>query len=88
MTASVDVTHGLIVDACSSPLQLPNREVLRRLLEPKQIPPVGPAGTQDALTRERVLASRNLVIEEGRRSAWLYEMLGPHVDELVVAGIT
>ena len=32
----MDVTHGPIVDACSSRLRLPNREVLRRPLEPKQ----------------------------------------------------
>jgi transposase InsO family protein len=36
VNASVDVTHGPIGDACSSPLQLPNREVLRRPIEPKQ----------------------------------------------------
>jgi hypothetical protein len=33
------------------------------------------------------IASR-LVFEEGLQSAWLYETLSPHVDELVVAGIT
>jgi transposase len=31
---------------------------------------------------------RHLVMEEGLQSAWLYETLSPHVDELVVAGIT
>ncbi len=31
---------------------------------------------------------RHLVLEEGLQSAWLYETLSPHVDELVVAGIT
>ncbi len=31
---------------------------------------------------------RHLVFEEGLQSAWLYETLSPHVDELVVAGIT
>jgi transposase len=31
---------------------------------------------------------KHLVIEEGLQSAWLYETLSPHVDELVVAGIT
>ena len=31
---------------------------------------------------------RHLVFEEGLQSAWLYETLRPHVDELVVAGIT
>ena len=36
MSASVDATHGPIVDACLLPLQLPNREVLRRPVEPKQ----------------------------------------------------
>ncbi len=30
---------------------------------------------------------RHLVLEEGFQSAWLYETLSPHVDELVVAGI-
>ncbi len=31
---------------------------------------------------------KHLVYEEGLQSAWLYETLCPHVDELVVAGIT
>jgi transposase len=31
---------------------------------------------------------KHLVFEEGLQSAWLYETLGPHVDELVVAGVT
>jgi transposase len=31
---------------------------------------------------------RRLVFEEGLQSAWLYETLSPHVDEIVVAGIT
>ena len=31
---------------------------------------------------------KHLVFEEGLQSAWLYETLVPHVDELVVAGIT
>ena len=31
---------------------------------------------------------KHLVLEEGPQSAWLYETLSPHVDELVVAGIT
>ena len=31
---------------------------------------------------------KHLVLEEGLQSAWLYETLSPHVDELVVAGIT
>jgi transposase len=30
---------------------------------------------------------KHLVLEEGLQSAWLYETLSPHVDELVVAGI-
>jgi transposase len=30
---------------------------------------------------------RHLCFEEGTHSAWLYEILGPHVDELVVTGI-
>ena len=30
---------------------------------------------------------KHLVMEEGLQSAWLYETLNPHVDELVVAGI-
>ena len=29
--------------------------------------------------------SRHLCFEEGTQSAWLYEVLSPHVDELVVA---
>jgi transposase len=31
---------------------------------------------------------KHLVFEEGLQSAWLYETLHPHVDEIVVAGIT
>ena len=31
---------------------------------------------------------RHVCMEEGTQSAWLYEVLSPHVDELVVAGIT
>ena len=31
---------------------------------------------------------RHLCLEEGNLSAWLYQMLSPHVDELVVAGMT
>jgi len=31
---------------------------------------------------------KHLVFEEGLQSAWLYETLSPHVEEIVVAGIT
>jgi transposase len=31
---------------------------------------------------------RHLCLEEGTQSAWLYQVLSPHVDELVVAGTT
>jgi transposase len=31
---------------------------------------------------------KHVVFEEGLQSAWLYETLRPHVDEIVVAGIT
>jgi hypothetical protein len=31
---------------------------------------------------------KHLVFEEGLQSAWLYETLSPHVDEIVVAGMT
>ena len=31
---------------------------------------------------------KHLVLEEGLQSAWLYETLSPHVDDVVVAGIT
>ncbi len=31
---------------------------------------------------------KHLVFEEGLQSAWLYETLSPHVDEIVVTGIT
>lgn len=31
---------------------------------------------------------RHLCLEEGTLSSWLYELLSPHVDELVVAGMT
>ncbi len=30
---------------------------------------------------------KHLCLEEGTRSAWLYEILAPHVEELVVAGV-
>ena len=36
----------------------------------------------------RIPGHKHLVMEEGLQSAWLYEILIPHVDELVVAGIT
>lgn len=35
-----------------------------------------------------ILGHKHLVMEEGLQSAWLYETLSPHVDELVVAWIT
>jgi hypothetical protein len=31
---------------------------------------------------------RHLCFEEGTQSAWLHEILAPHVDELVVVGVT
>ena len=31
---------------------------------------------------------RHVVLEEGTQSAWLYETLAPHVDDIVVAGVT
>jgi len=31
---------------------------------------------------------KHLCLEEGTQSAWLYEVLSPHVEEIVVAGIT
>lgn len=31
---------------------------------------------------------KHLVFEEGLQSAWLYETLRPHVDEVIVAGVT
>ena len=31
---------------------------------------------------------KHLIFEEGLQSAWLYETLRPHVEEIVVAGIT
>jgi len=31
---------------------------------------------------------KHIVFEEGLQSAWLYETLSPHVEEIVVAGIT
>ena len=31
---------------------------------------------------------KHLCLEEGTQSAWLYEILSPHVDELVVANVT
>jgi len=31
---------------------------------------------------------KHLVFAEGLRSAWLYEALRPHVDEVIVAGVT
>ena len=31
---------------------------------------------------------KHLVFEEGLQSAWLFETLNPHVDDIIVAGIT
>jgi hypothetical protein len=36
----------------------------------------------------RVPGRMHRVLEEGIQSAWLYETLGPHLDEIAVAGIT
>jgi transposase len=36
----------------------------------------------------RIPGRKHLVFEEGAQSAWLYETLCPHVDEVVVAGVT
>jgi transposase len=36
----------------------------------------------------RIPGEKHLVFEEGLQSAWLYETLSPHVDEVVVAGVT
>jgi hypothetical protein len=30
----------------------------------------------------------HLILEQGIQSAWLYQTLGPHLDEIVIAGIT
>ena len=35
----------------------------------------------------RIPGRKHLVFEEGIQSAWLYETLSPHVDEIVVTGI-
>jgi transposase len=34
-----------------------------------------------------VAGKRHVCLEEGTQSAWLYEILSPHVEELVVAGV-
>jgi transposase len=31
---------------------------------------------------------KHVILEEGTQSAWLYEIVSPHVEELVVAGVT
>jgi transposase len=36
----------------------------------------------------RIPGHKHLVFEEGLQSAWLYETLRPHVDEVIVAGVT
>jgi hypothetical protein len=36
----------------------------------------------------RIPGRKHLCLEEGTQSAWLYEILSPHVQEIVVAGIT
>ena len=36
----------------------------------------------------RIPGRKHLCLEEGTQSAWLYEILSPHVVEIVVAGIT
>ncbi len=60
---------------------------------------IGPSGRKlrhDVVeTNGKALASylrsipgkKHLCLEEGTRSAWLYEILSPHVEETVVAGI-
>jgi hypothetical protein len=35
-----------------------------------------------------VPGQKHLILEEGAQSAWLYEILSPHVEEVVVAGVT
>jgi transposase len=35
-----------------------------------------------------IAGSKHVILEEGTQSAWLYEILGPHVEEIVVAGVT
>ena len=54
-----------------------------------------PAGQVDGTSGEvngkgvRMIPGRKyLVFEEGLQGSWLYETLSPHVDEIVVAGIT
>jgi hypothetical protein len=61
---------------------------------------IGPSGRklrQDVVeTNGKALVShlqsipgrKHLCLEEGTQSAWLYEILSPHVEEIVVAGIT
>lgn len=36
---------------------------------------------------QRIPGRKHLVFEEGAQSAWLYEILSPHVEEAVVAGV-
>ena len=35
----------------------------------------------------RIPRNRHVCLEEGTLSGWLYEVLEPHVEELVVAGV-
>ena len=60
---------------------------------------IGPSGrklrTDVVETNGRALVSylrslagrKHLCLEEGTQSAWLYEILSPHVEEIVVAGV-
>jgi hypothetical protein len=40
------------------------------------------------LRLQRLAPRSRLCFEEGTQSAWLHEILSPHVDELVLVGVT
>lgn len=39
-------------------------------------------------TLRGIAGTRHLCLEEGTHASWLYEVLSPHVEEIVVAGVS
>lgn len=73
---------GLDVHAASTTIAVlgPSGKVLRT-----QIVETHGAALVEAL--RSILGKRHVCLEEGTQSAWLYEILSPHVEELIVAAL-
>jgi len=76
-------TIGLDVHAASSTLAVVS-ETGRKLKDY----PLETNGRSLVEAIRMIPGQKHLVFEEGTQSAWLYEILSPHVDEAVVAGVT